>query len=178
MNVYQTSGALPRMWVVHQVEEDIGEDGTLTKINSPGFNPGLRAIAEPGPQLIELQAPESGRRDSVTIIDDGIKDVTADVEMAAPGLVILGDPYYPGWQVSVDNKTESMVRTDDILMGVYAPTGHHTIVFSYRPTWLRLGAFLSIGAIAITVILAVLENTYRASKDWRAWPVERQDGMT
>jgi uncharacterized membrane protein YfhO len=59
--------------------------------------------------------------------------------MTDPGVLILSDTYYPGWEVTVDGLPSQLLRANYALRGVYLPTGNHQVVFRFAPRFLRLG---------------------------------------
>ena len=59
--------------------------------------------------------------------------VEIKVDTAAPGILTLHDPWYPGWEVEVDGQSKPVLRTDILFRGVEIPAGRHTVVFAYRP---------------------------------------------
>lgn len=87
----------------------------------------------------------------VTITDYGIESILVAQEVA-----------YPGWQVSIDGEAASIESVGG-LIGVRLParpddTPVH-VVFAYRPTWLYLGAAITlVGMVALAVFGFGLER--------------------
>jgi hypothetical protein len=78
-------------------------------------------------------------------------------QMRTPGLVVLADTYYPGWEASVDGVPTAIVRANYFVRGVYVADGEHRIVFRYAPLSYRLGAAVSgltCGALLLSVAWA------------------------
>src|SRR5262249_8650989 len=71
-----------------------------------------------------------------------------------PGVLILSDMVFPGWQARVDNAPAPILTVDHALRGVYLPAGAHTTSFEYRPTSFLLGALISGLALLLLVGLA------------------------
>jgi Bacterial membrane protein YfhO len=82
--------------------------------------------------------------------------VQVAVRTAAPGLLMLADPWYPQWRVTVDGKPAKLLRVDHTLRGVRVPAGAHQVVFAYqdRAMWLGAGvtAVTCMGLAAVWVI--------------------------
>ncbi len=70
-----------------------------------------------------------------------------------PGLLVLTDQYYPGWQATVDGEPAPILRADYLFRGVPVPAGDHRVEFAYRPATFRTGATIS--SLALAAILAV-----------------------
>jgi hypothetical protein len=81
------------------------------------------------------------------------------VSLSTPGLLVLSERAYPGWQCSVSNQQhpeEIHVRIQpvhNILRGVELPAGEHHVMFRYRPMTFMFGAALS--AVAWTAVIGL-----------------------
>jgi hypothetical protein len=62
--------------------------------------------------------------------------VEVSVECDGPCLVVVAQPWAPGWRATVDGEEVPLVRTNIAGLGAVAPAGRHSVEFSYRPwTW-------------------------------------------
>lgn len=59
--------------------------------------------------------------------------VEATAECDGPCLVVLAQPWAPGWRGEVDDRRVDLVRTDIAGMGVVVPAGRHHLRLSYHP---------------------------------------------
>ena len=65
-----------------------------------------------------------------------------------PGVVVLTDAWFPGWQATLDGSPVRLRRANFALRGVVVPAGEHRIEMRYRPRPLRAGfAFAALAAI-------------------------------
>ncbi len=71
------------------------------------------------------------------------------VTAAAPGVFVLRDSAYPGWRALLDGEPAPLLRADGIFRAVAVPAGMHSVVFEFRPRSLRLGAVVSLAALAV-----------------------------
>ena len=55
------------------------------------------------------------------------------VDSNSSGILTLHDPWYPGWEVEVDQMPKEILRTNILFRGVEVPAGLHKVVFTYRP---------------------------------------------
>jgi hypothetical protein len=62
-----------------------------------------------------------------------------DIQAQGPGLLVLSEIVYPGWQVWVDGVPQPVESYDGLLRAVHLSSGGHRVVFTYRPTSLFLG---------------------------------------
>ena len=64
--------------------------------------------------------------------------VEIEVGLARPGLVVLADQYYPGWELTVELDggeplPAPILRTDRVLRGAWLPPGRHRLIYRYCP---------------------------------------------
>jgi hypothetical protein len=59
--------------------------------------------------------------------------VTLEVESDRPGVVVLHDIHYPGWEVTVDGERKPVLRANLLFRGVEVGAGRHRIEFRFRP---------------------------------------------
>jgi len=57
----------------------------------------------------------------------------ATAECDGPCLVVLAQPWAPGWRGEVDDRRVKLVRTDIAGLGVVVPAGRHRVQLSYDP---------------------------------------------
>ncbi len=61
----------------------------------------------------------------------------ASTQCDGPCLLILAQPWAPGWRAQIDGAPAPLVRTNVAGLGVVAPAGRHSIELDYRPwRWL------------------------------------------
>jgi len=59
--------------------------------------------------------------------------VEASVECDGPCLMVVAQPWAPGWRATVDNESVPLVRANVAGLGAVVPPGRHRVVFSYHP---------------------------------------------
>ena len=60
--------------------------------------------------------------------------VTIEVDTDSPGVLVLHDIYYPGWEATVDGVRRPILRANLLFRGVEISKGHHVVQFDFRPT--------------------------------------------
>ena len=142
--IYENPNVLPRAYIVHRVET-VPREAMLERIDDPDLNLWTTVLLEtslPDNQMSQLtDAPQSGSVADIT--NYGLHQVDISVEMASPGILVLSDEWFPGWNVTVDGAPASLLRANHALRGVFLPQGEHQIVFHYAPFTVRLGAALA-----------------------------------
>lgn len=153
---------LPRAYVVnqtiyapdHQIALELLKDADLRRT----------AIVEGAGPVLDGK-PDDHSKVQITAYDaDGL---SLKASLAAPGLLVIGDVDYPGWQAEVDGRPSPIVRTDGIVRGVPLPPGEHVVSMQFVPPGLADGRRLS--ARAQTLLLYVVEAEIALRVAWAAW---------
>ncbi len=56
-----------------------------------------------------------------------------DVTLDSPGLVVLADIYYPGWELKIDGKPAPIYRVNGVMRGAAVPAGSSSAGLYLRP---------------------------------------------
>ena len=109
-----------------------------------------RVIPEPDDPQTLVEFAEVVDFKTTALVGDGAQEVDATVmslevwrrtptgveataECDGPCLVIVAQPWAPGWQGDVDGRRVDLVRTDIAGMGVVVPAGRHHLRLTYHP---------------------------------------------
>jgi len=92
------------------------------------------------------------------VLSSRISDNTVRAEVAggADSLLVVSQNLADGWTARVDGEPAPIVPVDGALMGVFVPSGQHTVTLEYLPrTFLAGGAVtgLALVAAALTVVV-------------------------
>jgi hypothetical protein len=133
---------LPRAFVTYRVSPAPATAELLPILAREEFDPLVESWVEGATgQPPSGDAPARGT--PARIVRDDAHVVEIDATLAASGLVVLADTFYPGWTATVDGVPAPILATNHLFRGVPAPAGTHRIRFAYRPRSLALGAALS-----------------------------------
>jgi uncharacterized membrane protein YfhO len=69
----------------------------------------------------------------LTIAKYGDNSVVIDVETDRPGVLVLHDLFYPGWEARVDGVQKPVLRANILFRGVETTAGRHRIEFRFNP---------------------------------------------
>lgn len=124
------------------VETSVHETATAGRIGvvAPGSATGLPAVTPAGVTgSTRVERAEGG---------------TVDVEVVTSdrALVVVSQPFYPGWTATVDGRSVPVVEVDGAFAGVVVPAGEHRVSLRYEPTYLPQAGALT--ALAICGLLA------------------------
>ena len=158
--------ALPRAFVVYQAEPMAGTatmDEEMSRLGEIDLE--RTALVSDGRPLKEWQDPTAAE---VTGLSPNRVEVRASLE--APGLLVLSEIWYPGWQARDNGQATPIVRADAILRGVYLEAGAHTVEFVYRPWTVQAGLIVS-GATALALAgyaaMRLLRRKWQGATAWK-----------
>jgi uncharacterized membrane protein YfhO len=81
--------------------------------------------------------------------------------MTQPGYLVLTDTYYPGWRATVDGQPAEILEANHAFRAVQLDRGEHTVTFEYEPLSFRLGAWLTLLALVVLVVIPIISGRYR-----------------
>ena len=145
---------VPRARLVHQLVVARDEDAAFERTVDPGRDLRQTAVVEVAGIPVE-QIP-SGAKENVSIASERPEEVRLEVEAAAPGVVVLADTWFPGWEATLDGEPTEILRADHAFRAVAVSAGRHQIVFRYRPLSLRVGFLVSALALLATLLLILV----------------------
>jgi hypothetical protein len=141
--------ALPRISVPETVTAAANLEEAARGL--PALDPARQAIAEGIPATIPQNGPAQ-----VRITGYSGDSYRASYQAAAPTLLRVAVPYYPGWRAEIDGREQPVLAVDLAMMGIVAPAGSHELVLRYRSNWFLTGALISVCSWAIALALLYL----------------------
>lgn len=136
MYIYKLGKGAPRTYVATKIKpadnETVIDESTL-----PHFDVSKEALIDGtslgdlSASLLDSSAESAQTQAAITRYADNA--VTIDVTTDQPGVVVLHDLFYPGWEARVDGLKKPVLRTNILFRGVEVPPGHHTVEFSFHP---------------------------------------------
>jgi hypothetical protein len=175
VQILRNEASLPRAWIVHRarfpapiashdttgrqrlMDEMLYQDDELwhvegRKVHDPGdlawieVDPALRpSVAR------SLSGAERDPSETVSIDRYDPDRVELTARLNSPGLVVLADVDYPGWELTIDGRPTQILRTNRAMRGALVSAGTHRLVYSYRPACVVVGAALSALGLGVLV---------------------------
>ncbi len=108
--------------------------------------------------------PEGGGRSpgaSARILSFAPETIEVETRSGFLGLLVLAEPWYPGWVARVDGNPEPCVPANAWMRAVRVPAGTHRVTLEFHSRWFGLGAALSIAAFAALAALVWGESRGR-----------------
>jgi hypothetical protein len=136
MYIYKLGTAAPRTYVATKIKPADNE-AVIDESSFPDFDRKTEALIDSA-SLNDLNtgllaANPAGAQTQATITNYTDNAVKIDVTTDYPGVVVLHDLYYPGWEVRVDGVKKPVLRANLLFRGVEVSPGHHIVEFSFHP---------------------------------------------
>ena len=103
----------------------------------------------------ESLSPREDPNATVEIVDYSPNRIRLRANLTSDAWIIMTDTFYPGWQATIDGKTEaSIVPANYLFRAILVPKGLHEIVFQYWPKNFTLTIVISLITLMGCCILA------------------------
>jgi hypothetical protein len=180
LQVFKNLAAYPRAWVVHRArthtplsrasaaersrlmdellyQADVFWTDRRRTVIDPRQTAWVEADDALAAQLrASLSRQDADDRELPKITDHDSEHLSLEVEMHAPGILVLADVYYPGWTLTVDGTPQEILRVNQAMRGALLSAGKHRLVFRYRPASVVWGAGLSVLGMVVLIGLFVV----------------------
>ncbi len=172
----KTSIRCRAQFVVPQVEQLPGDhEGIVRAMTTTDFRR-IALVEEPAATRADQG---SGRFRPATIMS--LKPNRIELDAEGPGLLVVTDPWFPGWTARVDGRGERVLRADYLFRGVPLAAGRHEVVLEFRPRSYELGRMISLLAVAAVSLITIYPPSGRVrsgptllpSDSWSAKRISR-----
>lgn len=145
--------ALPRAYVVPAARVVPEPAGQLAAVLDPAFDMRHEVVLEQAPGLA-LPAP-GDFQGTAEILRESADAVTIRARLSAPGVLVLVDTFYPGWEATVAGRPAELLRANYAFRAVALPAGLNTVQFIYRPAGFRWGGVMTLLAAGVLLGIGV-----------------------
>jgi hypothetical protein len=150
--VYKIRDYLPRAWMVGQLKAI--DKGTGDELLDNSFDPRFSALTRPG-IISRYKRPFFKNIEQIRY--EGNSRIQVELTAEEPGILVLSESSYPGWQVFVDGKERECLWLNLLFQGVEIEKGCHQVEFIYRPKYFPV--FLSISLSLLILLLFLWSYT-------------------
>ncbi len=84
------------------------------------------------------------------------RHIAVKVSAASPGMLVLSELYYPGWEARVNGRVVPITEVHGGLRGVPVPQGESQVTVDYAPRSVTFGAIITVLTFAIIVLVAAV----------------------
>jgi hypothetical protein len=162
IRVLENPDALPRAWIVHDVQS-MPEASQATAIAGGAIDPATIALLDTD-DLPATAPPASESAESVTITNYQTDEVHLTATAASSGLVLLSDVYAKGWSATVNGASVPLYKADGGLRAIPVNAGTSAIVLSYDPASLKYGFWISVATLIGTAVAVVVVRKPRSAR--------------
>jgi hypothetical protein len=144
--IYRLPDALGRAWIVPRARQTPADE-MLAAMKAPSFDPAYTVLVEDKGGRAHDEASSS-----ILSLQDGPNRVTIQADLDVPGVLVLADTWYPGWQAIVDGESAGLLRANHAFRAVHLAAGEHTIVMIYRPASVLIGGIISLTMVVLLIL--------------------------
>jgi len=152
VKVYRRPNSLPVVRILFEYEVIDVQQEAIKRVHSPDFDPSMTVILEKDPGC------EISSGSGTAAIEEnrhGYWKIKSQSD--SPGILVLAENAYPGWDVRVDGENADSLQAYTTLKAVCVPAGDHTVEWSMTATILYAGLAVTITAVVL-VIIAIFIN--------------------
>jgi hypothetical protein len=172
--LYRNRSALPRAWLVGEFElERAGADlrgvapdpALLDRLAGSPEQMRSRAILPAAPR----NPPGAGAiRGNVSVEDTGFDSIRLTVETPENAILVLADPYYPGWTARLDGREAEIMRANFVLRAVEIPAGEHVLEMEFSGGSYAVGRTIALvgwSAMLLLLVASLFVDRRRAAPE-------------
>lgn len=144
---FRLTGSGQRAWLAHEVRSLAGADAVVAETAAADFDPHVRALvaAQAGDDF-ETAAELPGR---VELLEDHAGSLVLRVVATRTTLLVISQPYAPGWRASLDSHDVPLRPAFNSLLALSVPAGEHDIMLAYAPPGWPVGIGMTVVALLL-----------------------------
>jgi hypothetical protein len=165
IKIYDSLGVLPRAFIVHKAELVRDDTAALAVMQDASFDPSAKAVLNGNTSscgvsdsvLVGGTDQDSQvdrlRSEGASITEYRPERVSIEANLSEPGVLLLTDAWYPGWQATVDGEPVTICRANLLFRAIALGPGQHRVVVTFRPLGHRVGCAVSSMGLLLLVIV-------------------------
>ena len=135
IHIYKLGSVAPRAYLATELTP-IDDDSVLDSHTLPEFDRSREVLIDRS-SMAEVSGtyPQDADAANANIVIAAHHDnhVVIEVDTDKPGVLVLHDLFYPGWQAKVDGEVRPVLHANVLFRGVEVPAGHHIVSFEFHP---------------------------------------------
>ncbi len=178
VKIYERLGGSGRVQLVTSARAASSQEEAVTLLRG---HAGTGAVVEARAEAVSawgLNAANAGNGEA-SLVSYSPERVVARTRSERPGLLVLKEAYYPGWEATVNGEAVGIYPANVLFRGVPLPPGENEVVFTYRPQSWRTGLRVSAAGALLWLLLALGTIWARAKgRYWRRLRKRSESGST
>ena len=152
--LYRNTRAAARVAFVADARRAANDAEALALLSDPSFAPQQQVILSTDEPLVAQTSPQRPAADAnIQILEHALNAWRAHVATAQNGYLVFAEPFYPGWEATVDGQPAPQLRANLAFTAIPLSAGEHVVTRRYAPKRFYYGAVISLGFIALTLAL-------------------------
>jgi len=158
--LYRHVDPVPRIYAAADIiVVDNARLSSLNKVSETSFDPLRTSIVSVPEDMVFTGSSSDMPLDyEAELIAYEPDSLLARVDLSEPAMVVIAEPYYPGWQATIDGEATDIWRVNHALRGVWVEEGQHQIEMVYDPESFHIGARISLGTLSALLIGIVIST--------------------
>jgi hypothetical protein len=139
------------VYAVYRYHQTGSRSETIDYLLRDEFDPSIMAVGEKPLPSLELAAPDGppAVTPPVTVARPNSDRFELDVRMVLPGIVVVSEQFFPGWEAQLDGRPAEVFPVNGALMGIAVPGGDHRVSLRFLPRAIKVG-------LPVTVFVGML----------------------
>jgi hypothetical protein len=154
--LYENPERMGKAWVNYAVRVMPSERKLREYVLGHEFDPHVEVVLEQEPKGRYSAHANYLATQADRVTQPSPTELEIDVSLPRPGILVVSESAYPGWQAEVDVQRVDWLRADYILRGIELGPGKHHVRFAYRSFAFFWGLVLSALGIAIALLLGFI----------------------
>ncbi len=150
VRLFAVPGAPPRYYTPPRVEVT-SHSVAAKRIASPSFDARDTVIITGNERDV---APSHSSGGTVRVLHRSSEAVRLRVVRADAGILVALQSKFPGWVARVNGKQVPILEANSAFQGIPVPAGSSIVELVYKPESVRIGKYLSVGALTIALVCA------------------------
>jgi Bacterial membrane protein YfhO len=148
-------------------------EDAFKQLTDPHFDPGTEVILETPSNIRQPRLCQQAGSIQITALR--LNSSSMHVEIPCEGYLVFSEPYYPGWEFTIDGKKTEALKANYAFTALAIDPGNHNVERKYRPEGFRNGLMVSLLSSTILVaMLTVWRHNRKVSSSQKSKDLENQ----
>jgi len=147
--IFENKESLPRGFLVFNYELVKSEKDLIDKMTKENFDFSFSVLLEEDLEDFYKDKTKNNFIKDVNFLSYTPNKIIIRTKSDRPGIFVLLDNFYPGWQAFVNREKTKIYRANYTFRAIEVPQGENQIEFIYQPQSFKIGLYLSGAALLL-----------------------------